>query len=119
MVQRIPLTLFGTGLIARNGYLPHLTHGPFEVVSFYDPNPDAVEKLAPFLPRARVATSEQACIETPAAAVLISSSSPTHVELSLRALRSGRHVLCEKPVAIHQSQVEELLRAEREGSKRL
>jgi oxidoreductase len=119
MNSRIPLALFGAGWVVRAGYLSYLMQGPFDVVSIYDPNPKMVEELLPFLPHARVETSEQSCFESSARAALIASPSPTHIELSLRALRAGLYVLCEKPVAIRKSQVQELIRAEQDSSKRL
>jgi oxidoreductase len=85
----------------------------------YDPDPAAAAALTGLLPGSRAETSEEACLEAPAAAVLVASPSPTHFDLSLRALRAGRHVLCEKPVAVRQSQADELRRAERDGSRRL
>jgi predicted dehydrogenase len=63
--------------------------------------------------------SVEACLQAPARAVLIATPSPSHVELSARALRMGRHVLCEKPVAVRSSQVRELAEAEALGGARL
>lgn len=119
MRKRLPLALLGAGWVVRMGYLPHLMYGPFEVVSIYDPDPKTVEVLLPQLPRARVETSSQSCLKAPALATLIASSSPSHVKLSLEALRAGRYVLCEKPVAVRKSQVQKLARVEREGFRRL
>jgi scyllo-inositol 2-dehydrogenase (NADP+) len=42
-------------------------------------------------------------------AVYISTHPDTHAELSLRALRSGRHVLCEKPAMLNEHQLELVL----------
>lgn len=41
--------------------------------------------------------------------VVICTHTPTHVDLVTRAIRAGRHVLVEKPVALAASQVQELL----------
>ncbi len=42
-------------------------------------------------------------------AVSIASPPATHHDLALAALRAGKHVLCEKPFALHQDEAEEML----------
>jgi oxidoreductase len=115
---RIPLSILGAGWIVQRGYGPHLREGPFEVVGFHDPDQAAVDQL-----RGRTGAycfkSVEACLEGPPRAVLIATPSPTHVELAVRALRAGHHVLCEKPVAVRASQVRELAEAEAVGGGRL
>jgi polar amino acid transport system substrate-binding protein len=50
---------------------------------------------------ARAATDPVAAIEDPATdAVFIATRHDTHAELAARALRAGKHVFCEKPLAI-------------------
>ncbi len=51
-------------------------------------------------------------------AVSVCTHTPTHVELSIAAVRAGKHVLVEKPVAIRSSEVERLI-AGVEGSGRV
>ncbi|GIK15776.1 MAG: oxidoreductase [Planctomycetota bacterium] len=44
-------------------------------------------------------------------AVSVCTHTPTHVELSIAAVRAGKHVLVEKPVAIRSAEVERLIAA--------
>jgi predicted dehydrogenase len=46
-------------------------------------------------------------------AVYVATHPDTHVELCVRALAAGKHVLCEKPAALNVRQLEEVLRTAR------
>ena len=42
--------------------------------------------------------------------VLVSATNEVHKELSIAAMRAGKHVICEKPVTISSAQLEEIMR---------
>ncbi|WP_101910284.1 inositol 2-dehydrogenase [Marasmitruncus massiliensis] len=44
-------------------------------------------------------------------AVLVCSSTPTHADISIEAIRAGKHVFCEKPVSQDASKIVEVMRA--------
>ena len=58
----------------------------------------------------RVATFEQ-LLRPDIDVVVIASPNAFHVEQALAALRAGKHVVCDKPLAQSSAQVEELMRA--------
>lgn len=76
----------------------------------------AREILAPF-PRARVVDSYDALLEDREVnAVYIPLVNNLHKEWTLRALEAGKHVLCEKPLAMNAPEAEEMAAAsERSG----
>lgn len=49
--------------------------------------------------------------------VLIATTNDTHAELVIKALRSGKHVLCEKPVTMSSAELEEIMAAAKECGK--
>lgn len=52
-------------------------------------------------------------------AVIVSTNDQSHCELSVKALRAGKHVLCEKPMALTIEECEEMVKAEDESGKKL
>jgi polar amino acid transport system substrate-binding protein len=65
---------------------------------------------------ARAAESEEAVIEDEAVdAVVISTRHGTHARLATLALSAGKHVFCEKPLALDAPELQEVLSAARES----
>ncbi len=67
---------------------------------------------------ARAATDPAAAIENPATdAIFIATRHDTHARLAARALRAGKHVFCEKPLAIESAGLDDCIefRAARDG----
>jgi len=51
--------------------------------------------------------------------VSICTPTPTHAEIAIEAMRAGKHVLCEKPIARTSAQAEEMIRVARETGVKL
>lgn len=52
-------------------------------------------------------------------AVSICTSNDTHASIAIEALKSGKHVLCEKPMAINTTEAKEMIRVAKESGKYL
>ena len=66
---------------------------------------------------ARAATDPAAAIENPATdAVFIATRHDTHAELAARALRAGKHVFCEKPLAIESVGLDDCIESARHAT---
>jgi predicted dehydrogenase/threonine dehydrogenase-like Zn-dependent dehydrogenase len=64
----------------------------------------------------RVAQSEDALIADPNVdAVCIASRHESHARLATAALEAGKHVFCEKPLALNESELDEVLQAAERG----
>ncbi|RYG30777.1 Gfo/Idh/MocA family oxidoreductase, partial [bacterium] len=106
----------GTGVVAGYGHLPAIAENPdLELAIVYDPVVTSAER----------AGTRYGCPWTTDAerfyahdfdAVTVASPLPTHREHVLRALESGRDVLCEKPLAVDDDEAAEMQSvAERTG----
>ncbi|MBQ9324919.1 MAG: inositol 2-dehydrogenase [Clostridia bacterium] len=52
-------------------------------------------------------------------AVLVCSPTPTHADITIAALKAGKHVFCEKPVHTSLEKIREVAQAEKETGKKL
>ena len=83
-----------------------------EVVAIVDERPDAAASLAGQIGRAEsFGTLAEALASTAPDAVVISTPTFTHRDLVVAAAEAGKHVFCEKPMAITLTQCDEMVAA--------
>ncbi len=93
--------MLGAGAVTVARHLPALRAVAGRPVSVFDPSPDAAGAAAERFGIPCVAASfEQAIEHSEASGVLVASPNSFHREQVEFALGAGRHVLCEKPVAL-------------------
>ena len=94
----IGIALLGAGRMARV-HAKAIPAAGAKLVTVYDVVPAAAEDLSAET-GASVARSAQEAFDRPdVAAVLVATSSDTHVELISQAVQAGKAVMCEKPLA--------------------
>lgn len=102
--------LIGAGRAGAN----HASHlFPGELAGVFDADAEAARTVAE-----RYATTAHPSLEAgleAADAVVISTPTFTHCELAVAAARAGRHVLCEKPMALDEAECEAMIAAAREA----
>jgi predicted dehydrogenase len=116
--------LVGAGFIAQHhaAAVRHLPGGDEIPICISDPNPTVVARFLERFPRARAFPSVAELLREPARPddiVIVATPPAHHHPFALQALRSGRHLLCEKPMALNQGQVDEMLAAARAANRRL
>ena len=116
MNEELNWGILGTGSIAKKfaGDLPHSRSGKLVAVGSRSRG-SADAFAAEFGGQGR--DSYQAMVDDPAVhAVYISLPNQLHKEWTLKALAAGKHVLCEKPMALNVGEAEQMfLAAERSG----
>jgi 1,5-anhydro-D-fructose reductase (1,5-anhydro-D-mannitol-forming) len=108
--------IVGYGKMGRLRHKIVLDSGLGEVVSIYDPfMPTTSEN-----PEVTVTNSWQEIVADPKIdAVFVATVNAMNKDVTIAALRAGKHVFCEKPPALSASDVEDIIVVERESKKRL
>lgn len=101
--------LIGTGNIAQGVHIPGWRKLPdAQIVAVADLNEAAAREAAAQAGGAEVFTDVNALMKLDLDAVDICTPTQTHLPVALAALRSGKHVLCEKPLAVTAREVARL-----------
>ena len=103
----------GASTIAREHMLNAVrAHGEGEVVAIMSSDPERARSFAATHGIARATTSIEELVEAPDIdAVYISTTNELHREQTLAAAGAGKHVLCEKPLALTVGEAREMVAA--------
>ena len=107
--------IVGFGKMGQIRYEEALKINGVDVVAVYDP-----EKISTLHSNVKILRSPEDVIDSEEVdAVFICTPNYLNMPLTLRALKNGKHVFCEKPPAFSRIEVEEIMRSEEESGKTL
>ena len=117
MTESKPLAwgIIGPGTIAKTfaAALPHSETGRLAAIATRNPGKPG---LAEAFPGARILDGYAAMLVDPEVeAIYIATPHPAHVEWAIRAAEAGKHVLCEKPIAVSRYEAEAMFNAARKA----
>ena len=116
----IKVGIIGCGKIAQVRHIPEYAANPHaEVYGFYDINLARAEELAKKFGGKAFATYEELLADPEIQAVSVCAANHAHAEISIAALKAGKHVLCEKPMAVTLEECEAMVAAAKESGKYL
>lgn len=113
--RRIRLAVLGAASFAEEAHIPELkTHPRAEVVALYGRDLVRAKAMADRTGVPEATDNLDALVSRPDIdAVTVPSSNDRHHQYTLAALRGGKHVLCEKPMALNVAQAAEMTREAR------
>jgi len=123
MSKKLRYGIVGCGGIADNKHLPSIEaiDADIEVVAFCDiiieRAKKANEKYAKG--KGKVFANYKELIKEELDAVLVLTPNNSHCEITVAALKAGKHVLCEKPMAMNYAEAQKMIKASKESGKLL
>lgn len=120
MARKLKIGLIGAGGIAQGCHLPGFASMPelCEVAVVCDVNEETALAAAEKFGVPKTATDyREVLVDKEIDAVSITTPNAFHKEPAIAALRAGKHVLCEKPLAMNADEAREIVRAEKQSGK--
>ena len=116
----IKVGIIGCGKIAQVRHIPEYAANPHaEVYGFYDINRARAEELAVKYGGKAFASYQELLADPEIEAVSVCAANHAHAEIAIAALKAGKHVLCEKPMAVTLEECEAMVAAAKEAGKYL
>ena len=114
----IRVGILGCGKIAQVRHIPeYLANPDAEIRGFYDIDLGRAQEMADKFGGKAYETPEALLADPEIDAVSICAINHAHAALSIQALKAGKHVLCEKPMATTPADCEEMVRVANETGK--
>ncbi|MCL2320400.1 MAG: Gfo/Idh/MocA family oxidoreductase [Treponema sp.] len=122
MGKKLKYGIVGCGGIAQGKHLPAIKElKDVEITAFCDILPDRAEKANREYAggKAKVFTDYRDLLATDVDAVFVLTPNNSHSEISVAALKSGKNVMCEKPMAKNYAEAKAMIAARDESKKLL
>ncbi len=106
----IKVGVIGCGKIAQVRHIPEYELNPnAKIEAFYDLNIERAEELAKKYQSKAYETLNELLADSNIDAVSICVANNSHASTTIQALKAGKHVLCEKPMAMNIEDCEEMI----------
>lgn len=110
--------VIGLGKIAQVRHLPeYAENNDAELIGFYDANEERTKELAENYHAKAYGSYEELLADEAIDAVSVCVANNAHAEITIAALKAGKHVLCEKPMAMSLPECEAMVEAAEKTGK--
>ncbi|MDE5938833.1 MAG: Gfo/Idh/MocA family oxidoreductase [Lachnospiraceae bacterium] len=114
----INVGIIGCGRIAQVRHIPEYeANENARICGFYDINQDRAEELAKKYQARAYASYEELLADDTIDAVSVCAANSVHASITIAALKAGKHVLCEKPMAVTLADCEAMAAASKENDR--
>jgi UDP-N-acetylglucosamine 3-dehydrogenase len=117
---KIKVGVIGCGSIAKHRHIPeYVSNSHVEIVALCDIVETRVTELADQYSARAFTDYRELLALSEIDAVSICTPNYLHAPISIEALKAGKHVLCEKPMATSRKEAEEMIQAAKSNNKKL
>ena len=114
----IKIGIIGCGKIAQQRHIPEYVDNPnAELTAYYDLNLQRTKEMAAKFGGEAFETYEALLQSKDVDAVSVCTANFSHAEITIAALKAGKHVLCEKPMATTIEDSEAMVKAAKESGR--
>lgn len=119
-MKKIGIGIIGCGRIAQLRHIPeYAANEHAQLKGFFDVNLSRAEELAARYGGKAYDSYQALLADSEIDAVSVLTPNFTHAEISIAALKAGKHVLCEKPMAVTLADCEAMAETARQTGKKL
>lgn len=110
--------IIGCGKIAQVRHIPEYTDNKnATIAAYYDLNTQRAQELANHYGGKVYPSYEEILADPEIDAVSVCTANSSHAQITIEALKAGKHVLCEKPMATTLEDCEEMVQAAKQSGK--
>lgn len=118
-MKKLKIGVVGCGMVAKVRHVPEYNENPdCELAAFYDMDTEQAKSLQKQYGGV-VCSSVEELLSLDLDAVSVCVANAAHADITVKALDAGRHVLCEKPMAVSIEQCEAMVEAAERNHKNL
>lgn len=118
--MKVKVGIIGCGKIAQVRHIPEYTSNPDVCLyGLFDLNKERAAQLAEKYGCKAYDSYEELLADPGIDAVSVCVANNVHAEISIAAMKAGKHVLCEKPMAVTLEECEEMVKTAKETGKYL
>ncbi|WP_394171760.1 Gfo/Idh/MocA family protein [Guptibacillus hwajinpoensis] len=119
-MKKLQVGVIGCGSIAQHRHLPeYAANKQIEVAAVCDIVKTRADEIAALYGAVSYESVEELLQNKEIDAVSVCTPNYLHAPISIAALKAGKHVLCEKPMATSREDAEQMIEAARESGKKL
>ena len=122
-MAKLKMAVIGTGGISNEHIRGYINNPDTELYAFCDINPEQLKMMAEKygVPAERTFTDKDEMLKAlpEIDAVSVCTWNSAHAECTIAALNAGKHVICEKPMAMNASEATQMLEAAKRNNKLL
>jgi len=116
----IKVGVIGCGKIAQVRHIPEYADNPnAQLAGFFDLNQKRAAELAAKYGGKAYNSVEELLADKEINAVSVCTANASHAEMTIKALKAGKHVLCEKPMAATLDESETMVKAAKDAGRYL
>jgi predicted dehydrogenase len=120
IIKMVRIGLMGCGAVADYGHVPAIRAVPgLALTSVFDPQPERAYGMRDKFGIAQAYVDAEKFFDSGIDAVAITSPAPTHLNNVKMAARYGKHVLCEKPLSLSDTDSRSMIDAMQAAGRRL